>query len=378
MHPFPDLEKLLVTAGSAASRLSALNELAFALASLGDAERALPLAREAEQLAIASGDDHALSRALGSLGLSHCLSSRYSEGLQDCLRALVAGERAGDAAAIASALVSAALCQYQMGAREAALESLYRAIEVTEGISCDPILIRAHNALAVILADKGCFDESEAHYDYALEIGAASGDAAYAARIKMNYAGLFRQRGLAVERADENADATPLYRAGVRLCEEALAASMTASAFAEAHCLCMLAELYRELGEKDKAAALFLRMHEQATKARNPHQQSEALVNLGKLRAHAGDSAGARRDFETALGLASAATVRPLVVEALLALSSLHEDCGEFKIALDYRKRFDALQDEMLRVERRAIGVAHEMWRNYQRLRSEAGIRQGA
>ena len=64
----------------------------------------------------------------------------------------------------------------------------------------------------------------------------------------------------------------------------------------------------------------------------------------------AGAFAEARRDFETALDWASAADVHPLVGRALLGLSKVCEERGEFKPALEYRKR---------------------IWRSYQRLRLE-------
>src|SRR5258706_4494209 len=108
MYQFRDLERQLATARDDAARLDALNAIAVALARAGNAERAMPLAREAEQLAIARGDDSARSLAVCNIGTSCYLRADYARGLEHCLHALVLAERAANPEAIASALVSAA------------------------------------------------------------------------------------------------------------------------------------------------------------------------------------------------------------------------------------------------------------------------------
>ena len=281
MRRFPELEQQLATAADDAARLTALLELAKSLGRAGDAERAMPLAREAEQLARTLGDDHSLALALCGVGACHYLRAEYTLGLEQCMRAFVSAEHVQNTEAMASALVSAAGCQYQMGAREEALQALYQALEALETAPCDRLAIRAHNGLGTILSDKGRFDDSEEHFVRALEIGEKNNDAVYTPLVRMNYAGMHHERGLVLERAGMKAEAHAHYRAGIQLCEEA-SVGWGLEAFSRAYRDGMLGELYRELGEVEKAHLLFAEMLHYATEGSNPHQQAEALMNLGK------------------------------------------------------------------------------------------------
>ena len=132
------------------------------------------------------------------------------------------------------------------------------------------------NGLGTILSDKGRFEESEEHFRQALEIGARSDDAVYTPLVKMNYAGMHHERGLVLERTGMKAEAHAHYRAGIKLCEEA-SVGWGLEAFGRAYRDGMLGELYRELGETEKARLLFGEMLHYATEGANPHQQAEAL-----------------------------------------------------------------------------------------------------
>jgi diguanylate cyclase (GGDEF)-like protein len=370
MQRFPQLEEKLAAAGDDAARLEALLDLVTGLARAGNAERAMPLAREAEQLARARGDDNALAVALCGIGACHYLSAEYTRGLEECMRALVAAEHVQNSEAMASALVSAAGCQYQMGAREGALQALYQALESLEATACDRLAIRVHNGLGTILSDKGRFEESEDHFRQALEIGARSNDAVYTPLVKMNYAGMHHERGLVLERAGMKPEAHAHYRAGIQLCEEA-SVGWGLEAFSRAYRDGMMGELYRELGEVETARLLFGEMLHYATEGANPHQQAEALMNLGKTYMTLGKPAEAREHLERAVDLASIAKVQRLIVNGFLSLAAWHEEAGEIREALDHHKRARALQEELQRAEVHATGTAHQIWIRFQELRRE-------
>ena len=370
MHRFPELEQKLAAAGDDAARLAALIELATSLARAGDGGRAMPLALEAVRLAHAHGDDDALALALCGVGACHYLAAEYPRGLEECMRALVAAEHVQNAEAMASALVSAAGCQYQMGAREEALQALYQALETLEEAPCDRLAIRAHNGLGTILSDKGRFDDAEEHFVRALELGEQNADAVYLPLVRMNYAGMHHERGLVLERAGRKAEADVHYRAGIGLCEDA-SASWGLEAFGRAYRDGLLGELYRELGEADKARLLFVEMLHYATEGANPHQQAEALMNLGKTYMAIGKPAEAREHLERAVELASVAKVQRLIVSGFLSLATWHEAAGDIRQALDHHKRARTLQEDLQRAEVHATGTAHQIWVKFQQLRRE-------
>ena len=371
MHQIQMLEEQLANARNDAARLDALNELALNLTRAGNAERAMLLAREAEQLATARSDDAALAFALCNIGTSHYLCADYACGLETCLHALVVAERVGNPEGIGSALISAAGCQYQMGAREEALQALYQALGAIEAVPCEYLSIRAHNGLGIILADKGAFADAEVHYRHALEMGERNEDPIHVARVKMNYAGLHHQRGLQLDRDGRGAEARECYLEGVHLCESLLTGLGLEGPFNKAHCMGTLGELHRELGRPEVARGFFAEMLAHGTAMNNPHQQAEALMNLGKTHMVLGDSAEARRLLERSLELASGANVRRLAADGFLELAAWFEASGDLPTAIEHHKRFHALQEEVLRAELRAAGIAHQIWLDFQKLRRD-------
>jgi diguanylate cyclase (GGDEF)-like protein len=371
MHQIQQLEDQLAKAPNDAARLDALNELALNLARAGIAERAMQLAREAERLAIARDDDDALALALCNIGMSRYLHADYAPALETCLHALVVAERARNPEAIASALITAAANQYQMGAREEALQALYQALEAIEAAPCDPLSMRAHNALGIILCDKGAFEDSEAHYRGALEIGSQTEDANYVRRVKVNYAGLHHERGLLLARGGKTAQTHACFLEGIRLCEEVLSDAQFEGAYNKAHCVGTLGELYRDLGKPGIAQQFFAEMLAHGTAINNPHQQAEALMNLGKNHMALGNSAEARRHLERSLELSSGANVRRLAADAFLELAGWFEASGDLPNAVEHHKRFHALHDEVLRGELRATAIAHQIWLDFQKLRRD-------
>jgi diguanylate cyclase (GGDEF)-like protein len=371
MAILPDLERQLAAADTMPARIDALNALALAHVQAGDAQRAMPFAREAERLAIEANDDRRRSLALCHIGMSDYLLADYSAGLESCLQAMVLSERTRDAEAMGTALVSASACQYQMGAREESLQALYQALEVIEGAACDPLLVRVHNALGVILGDKGRYDESELHYRSALTLGARYGDVIYAARVKMNFAGLYLDRGRRIGHDGKPDEARQQYLEGLSLCEGLLGGPGLDSAFNKAHCSGMMGELRLALGQTLLARDLFAEMLAHGTAMKNPHQQAEALMNLGKAHMALGDTAEARGHLERALDLAAGANVRRLRADGFLSLAAWFEASGDFRQALEYHKRFHVLREELLREEVHAAGVAHELWLKFQRARRE-------
>ena len=365
------LEERLNAATCAPDRLNALNELALALTRLGEAERALPFAQEARDLATAAGDDCALSLAVCNIGTCLYLAAQYGAGLESSLQALVLAERCGDAQAKASALISAAACQYQMGAREEALQALYQAHDAIERVACDSLWIRLHNALGILLGDKGRFDEAERHYRLAIDLGEDADDATYTPRVKMNFAGLHLDLGRQLDRKGQKDEAQQRFRMGLELCEELLVGPGLESTFNKAHCVGTLGEIYRETGQAKLALQLFNEMLGHGTALKNPHQQAEALLNIGRTHVALDHSAKARECFEQALHLASGANVRRLVTEGFRSLAEWFESHGDFQQALAYQKRFQALHDELLREELEASGTAREIWMKYQQDLSE-------
>jgi diguanylate cyclase (GGDEF)-like protein len=278
----------------------------------------------------------------------------------------VLAERCGDSEAKASALVAAAACQYQMGAREEALQALYQAHDEIERVTCDPLWIRLHNSLGILLGDKGRFDDAERHYRLALELGVSSDDATYTARVKMNYAGLHLDLGRQLHRRGQSDEAAERYRMGLALCEGLLVGPGLESTFNKAHCVGTLGEIYRETGQVELARQLFNEMLAHATELKNPHQQAEALLNLGRTHVSLGRSADAKDCFERALHLASGANVRRLVTEGFRSLAEWFEAHDDFEQALAYHKRFQVLHDELLREELEASGTARELWMKFQ------------
>ena len=148
---------------------------------------------------------------------------------------------------------------------------------------------------------------------------------------------------------------------GLRLCEDLLVGPGLESTFNKAHCVGTLGELYRETGQVELALQLFNEMLAHGIELKNPHQQAEALLNIGRTNVMMGRSAEARDCFERALHLASGANVRRLVTEGFRSLAEWFEEHGEFEQALAYQKRFQVLHDELLREELEASGTAREI-----------------
>ena len=375
MQSLQILEDRLAQAGDGAPRIDALNELAFALARAGDAARALPLAREAEGLAREHGRDDALALSLCSIGVGHYLQAEYVRGLEYCLQALAIAETIDNPRARATALVSAAACHYQMGTREEALLALYQALEVleiNEASNIDSLAIRAHNTLAVILADKGSFAESETHYQRGLELAEGIGDLFNTRRIKVNYAGLHHQRGLIAAGNGDAHSAAAFYKLGIALCDQVWSDATLQGAYDEAHCAGTLGELYREMGDGALAFDYFDKMLVCGERMNNPHIQADALVNLGKTHMQHGNDARAKECLDRAVELASGSNIRRLIAEAFLSLSNWFEARGDHREALEQHKRFHALHEELLRVELDASSRARQVWLNFQRVRREA------
>jgi diguanylate cyclase (GGDEF)-like protein len=366
MNRLRKLEERLAAALTVEDRLDALNDLALVLTRAGDGERALPFADTARQLAASRRDDHALSLATCNIATCRYLAAEYGAGLEASLQALVLAERCGDAEAKASALIAAAACQYQMGAREEALQALYQAHDEIERVTCDPVWIRLHNSLGILLGDKGRFDDAERHYRLALDLALTSDDVTYTARVKMNYAGLHLDLGRQLDRRGKSEEAAERYRQGLRLCEDLLVGPGLESTFNKAHCVGTLGEIHREMGQLELATQLFGEMLAHGTELKNPHQQAEALLNLGRTHVTLGRSADAKDCFERALDLASGANVRRLVTEGFRSLAEWFETQGDFEQALSYQKRFQVLHDELLREELEASGTARELWMKFQ------------
>ena len=145
------------------ARAAALNNLSIATNRLGDPRRALAYAREAEALARAAPDRHALAIALGNQGAAHNSLHDDRAAAAAHRQSLALAEALGEQESIANSLVS--LGTNLANLRDpAAAGYLTRGLALAEKIGARPLEKAAHDALSQEMAAAGDYRAAYGHH----------------------------------------------------------------------------------------------------------------------------------------------------------------------------------------------------------------------
>jgi tetratricopeptide (TPR) repeat protein len=310
-------------------------ENAYGLALWSEAryDSAVAHLQEARSVWEALHDSAGLGRVNNNLGVTHYQWGNLELALDSYLRALAIRRAMGDARGVALVLTNVGLTYKDLHQPDLATATLADAVAAADTVADPSVQGYARYSLGLARLEAGdpegarrAFEESLAIYQDQDSAQAAGGRA-------LNIRGLAR----------------------VRLLE----------------------------GDAQGAVAMLEDLFDGAPEGVRSARQALALLDLGRAYDASGASDRAVPTLERGLALGRSAGQRVLVVDALDALSRVHESRGELRQALEYTRRRDALRDSLAvetgaqQVAAVALRLASERQaRENQTLRAEQQVRE--
>ena len=367
MDPLPALEQAVQAARTPHDRVRALNALGTELARRGQARRALDAARQARELAIATGDRALDAQTRHALARCYFYLSEFVPALGFLLEAAPLYQEVGDLAGAATAYAGVGLCQFRLGAHEDAVASLLRALEMAREQRLQTLEINVHNSLVAALLATEQLDDAEPYLQRGIELAEAATDRNLLTKLLHNGALLARQRGDAHAALGEATAAQAAWAQALAQVTRALALSRElGNRYDEVHSLGESGVVLRRLGrhaEADRALCDTLAL---AQTVDGLHAQAEAILELGLLRVAEGRDEDARSLLAEAIDRARQMTARPELAKACLAMSELLERTGDASGALAQHKEYHAVGAAELASSRKHAAAAAKLWLDFQ------------
>lgn len=367
MDPLSTLEQSLRDARTPQQSVAALNALGAEWSRRGEGRRALEAARQARDIAAASGDPALDAQARHALARGHFYLSEFMPAMGFLLEAAQLYQQVGDLSGAASAFAGLGLCQMRLGAADDALVSLLRALQMTREQGLVTLQINVLNSLVATTLVTRQFDDAEQYLREGIALAEAVHDDNLLAKLLHNGALLRRRRGDELAARGEQAAAQEQWQLALEQVGRALELNRArGSRWDAAHSLGESGALLRLLGRHAEAERALLETLALSQTIEGLHTQAETQLELGLLRAAVGREDEARSLLEEAIACARRIGAQTELAEACRALSELHERRGDAVQALALYKEFHALRAGELAGSRKQAAAAARLWLDYQ------------
>lgn len=246
-----------------------------------------------------------------------------------------------------------------------------------EHLTDDPVLqVKVHNSMANVMSGQGQRDLALKHYLIALKEAAKITDKPrFEATLCQNISALYQEMGdfpkafEYLNRAEKigqtlndtlfNAD---LYNNKGLLMELVDSLPAAVESYLKAYelfekiqndermslCANNLGVVYKNLGEYDKAIYYYDLSLEKAKALDHEFLIAANYINLGNLYTRIKKFPSAKTHYDEGLRIARAIAQPDLIKECLSGLAEYYEALGDYKSALDYQKRYQAISDTIL------------------------------
>lgn len=375
--PLPALEQAAAEATTPAERARALNALGTELSRRGQPRRALECARQARDIATASGDPALDAQTRHALARAHFYLGEFVPALGFLIEAGQIYRDVGDLAGAATAFAGVGLCQMRLGAHEDAAASLRQALDMARQQGLKTLEINVHSSLVAVHVSIDQLDEAEHHLALGLELVQATGDRNLQTKLLHNGAYTARKRADAeAERGHGDAARTAWQRALDALTQALQLARDLGNQYDEAHSLGETGAVLRRLGRLEEAGAALQATLALSATVDSLHLRTEAVLELGELRVAQGREAEARKLLDEAVAYARHMGARSELAMACRALSSLVERQGDAAGALALFKEYHAIGQTELASSRKHAAAAGRLWLEYQDAARRAALYQ--
>ncbi|GAA0561471.1 hypothetical protein GCM10010172_50830 [Paractinoplanes ferrugineus] len=313
----------------------------------GDYRGGGEIAREAADLAAATGDAAGQAEALRSLAASMLRVGEQEQAITLCREAVAHLEALGDEAGICEVLTLEAMPLSDLGMHEEALDVLARARDIAQRLGNRTLLYWVHNRTGVVHGSLGNRELSTEYLMRALDMVDGMDDEARFCIL--NNVGdnavyeVARLRGLGHTKAADRllSDALGYVAEALRLARAA------EHPFRESISLDNFGMLLALDGDLDAAARLIEQSRQIAVRSGYRSVESGALQHQARVRLMRGEHAEAIEGLLLALDRARDAGERPMAMEILRELSDAYEMAGDLALALRHHRAFHDLEREL-------------------------------
>jgi len=306
---------------------------------------------------------------------STLLLSSPEEALITAREALVLAEKEGDLRGKAAALLNIGLCEYYLTRLSPAIESCQKALESFTALGDKLGVMESLNALGMSFQNMGRYERAMDYYTRSLEEARRSGNRLHEAVTLTNIGEICLDLGEVKEsvdyflRAYETVpdDDEPTLIANVlldigsafhRMENWPLAREFTEKAMdiartnmnlhVEGRSWHLLGLISIATGRAELAEEQYLKALAVCERIKNERERASVLLDLGAIYVSKGEVDLALSRYRVALASAEATSAKSLINLSYERLSEAYELLGDYKLALDYYKRFARYQHEAL------------------------------
>ncbi|GAA3918049.1 GGDEF domain-containing protein [Actinoplanes auranticolor] len=349
-------------AGPAVVQVAVLLETAEDYRLAGDYRSGSAVARQAAELAGASGDPAGQARGLRSLANQLLRLGEQEDAVTACREAVAVLEATGDEAGICEVLTLQALPLNDLGMHDEALDVLARGRDIAQRLGDRDLLYWVHNRTGVVHGSMGDREMSTEYLMRALTM--ADGMDTEARFCILNNVGdnaVHEVKRLRAAGEQDRAEQT--LRSALGYVEEALGLARAARhPFRESICLDNHGMLLALAGDFAGAARMIEDSRAIAVIHGYRSLESAALQHQAHVRLMRGDCAAAVEGLLEALDRAVEAGEKPMAMEIHRELSDAYELVGDPAAALAHYRSFHALEREAhnhVAVARARMAVHH-------------------
>jgi diguanylate cyclase (GGDEF)-like protein len=315
-------------------KIDELNEKAWAL-TLSSPERALSLAEtalsEAEELGYATG----MAEAMLSVGWCEFYLTRLTPAVESYQKALDAFSALGDKLGEMKSLHALGMAYQEMGRYERAMDYYTRSLE--EARKCENRLREAVtlDGIGEVCLELGEIKEALDYFLRAYETVPDDNESELLASVLLDIGLAYHRMGnwsLAREFAEKSMD---IARTSGNL---------------ETECMCwhLLGLISQATDRLELAESYYVRALEICESLKNERVRASVLLDLGTIHVMTNDVDRGLERFRVALASAEGIGAKRLINIAYEKLSEVYEILGDFRLSLDYYKRFSRFEHEAL------------------------------
>jgi diguanylate cyclase (GGDEF)-like protein len=290
-------------------------------------------------------------------------------------RALIDAEALGYPLGQAHARLNLAWCYFYLARVPQSIEYLQKALDGFSSLDDGQGKTMALNAFGIIYQEMGRYERAMDYYTQSLEEARKAGNRQREAvtldgigevclalgEIKEALDYFLRSYETVPDDGESELIASVLFDIGSayhRMGNWSLAREFTEKAMgvaraagnlqAEGKCLHLMGLIYLSCDRAELAESQLLKALTLSESLKNETERASLLLDLGSINVSGGELEGGLERFRVALGIAEAVGAKRLLNSAYEKLSEAYEIQGNFKLSLDYYKRFSRFEHEAL------------------------------
>jgi diguanylate cyclase (GGDEF)-like protein len=322
-----------------ASRVRALNEMAWAYMEIGQYDTASAYGQRSRSLAEERGNLEGLARALNNLGVIQRRISGFSAAIDFFGRSLEIQRLRGDLRNSATSLNNIGVVYgFDLGVHDRAVEYMLEVLSIREEMEDETGIAQSHNNLGVIYTNLADDEQAIRHLETALQMWTDLDIPPRLASTLTNLAWVYRDPEspfVDYERALAYETRSLAIRESIG---SDVSVAISLASIGDIHTLTGRLELAGEV--LGRAASL----QEEAGEQRTLAQTLLSLAHLNRLR---GDPDQAEAHALRALGIAQTISATVEVGEAYAELSDVYEATGDLQSALDFMRLAEDTEEEV-------------------------------